>query len=225
MLQQTLSRASYFAAPESTWLVCGESHATKMRRESGLDVARVLVEPRMRNTAAAICLAATRIAARDPEAVMVVLPADHRIPDARSFARAIRRAVRAAAEADALITIGIQPTGPETGYGYIRLGAEEAEHVGFHRVSRFVEKPTAPRARRLLATGGTLWNAGIFVWRADAILAEIARTAPRVHRAFAPVRAILPGGRGLREAVQKAYRRVPSEGIHPGGVRRRPKGR
>jgi mannose-1-phosphate guanylyltransferase/mannose-6-phosphate isomerase len=213
LLRQTLARAGHVAAPQDTWLVCGESHAAGMRRESGLAPGRVLVEPRMRNTAAAICLAATRIAAQDPEALMVVLPADHRIPDTRSFARAIRRAARAAAAAEALVTVGIQPTRPETGYGYIRLGRAEPSHEGLYRVSRFVEKPTAPRARRLLAAEGTFWNAGIFVWRAQTILDELAKHAPRVFRAFAPVRAVLPGGRGLRDAVQRAYRRVPSVAI------------
>jgi len=154
-------------------------------------------------------VAAVRIAAEDPEAILAVLPADHVIPDARAFAAAMGRAVRAAAEADVLVTLGVRPTRPETGYGYLRLGPAVKGHPGLHRVSRFVEKPAAATARRFLRGGRHLWNAGIFVWRARTLLEEIEEHAPELHRALAPVRRH-PRGRGAVGALVSAYRRAPA---------------
>ncbi len=180
-----------------------------MRKDAGLPAARTLVEPLRRNTAAAVALAATRIAAHDPEALLVVLPADHRIRDGAAFARAIARALPAAAEAQVLVTLGVTPTRPETGYGYIERGAAAPGFGGLHRVRRFVEKPDAKTAGRFLRRGSFLWNAGIFVWSARAVLEEIERYAPALHAAFAPVRA---AGRGRlsRATLEAAYRRAPS---------------
>lgn len=209
LLEATLARARRLAG-ERVWLVCGKEHATPMRRQAGLPASRVLVEPRRRNTAMAVGLAATRIAAEDPDAVMVVLPADHHVPDARRFQRDLRRAVRAAAAEEVLVTVGIPPTRPETGYGYLRLGAPVgSSQPGVHRVARFVEKPDAARARRWLRAGRHLWNAGIFVWRVRTILREIESHAPGVHRALAPLRRARPG----REALARAYRGAPSASI------------
>lgn len=204
LLEETLDRARRFADEGCVWLVCGEGHGAAMRKAADLPKSRVLVEPAMRNTAMAIGWAARHIAARDPEAVLAVLPADHSIPDGRAFAAAIRKAARSARKAPALITLGIRPTQPRTGYGYIRLGKPAGTgHAGLHRVDRFVEKPSAARARSYLKRGGYLWNAGIFVWTAATLLAEIERWAPEVHRA-------LPAARAGAEAVRRAYRRAPS---------------
>jgi len=206
LLGATLARAALFAPKERTWLVCGADHAAAMRRESGLPAARVLVEPLRRNTAMAAGFAAERIAAAHPEAVLVVLPADHLIPDAAAFARAVRRAARAAARAGVLVTLGIRPTRPDTGYGYIQVGPPAAGFPGLQRVRRFVEKPDAAPARRMLARGGHLWNAGIFVWSARTFLAELAAHAPEVASALAKLRRPGPGTR----AIAAAYRAAPS---------------
>ncbi len=210
LLEATLARAGHFASRANTWLVCGADHAGEMRRASGLPAARVLVEPERRNTAMAIGHAAVRIAAVDPDAVLVVLPADHLIPDAAAFERAIRRAVRAAAAATVLVTLGIRPTRAETGYGYIALGPGVPGHSGLHRVRRFVEKPDEARARRFVRGGRHLWNAGIFVWQARTFLDELAEHAPEVSAALAR---LAPRGRGTKPtaaAVAAAYRAAPS---------------
>jgi mannose-1-phosphate guanylyltransferase len=215
LLAGALSRARRFAPPERTWIVCGAEHAAPMRQASGLPPSRVLVEPRMRNTAAAVGLAAHRIAARDPKAVLAVLPADHFVPDAGAFAVAIRAAAQAAAEKGALVTLGVRPTRPETGYGYIRLGpAVGGSHPGLHRVARFVEKPDRARAERYRRSGRYLWNAGVFVWSARRILEEIAVCAPDVHRALLPVaRAAAAPRREFDRAVGAAYRRMPEQPV------------
>ena len=178
LLADAVARARRFAKPRDVWLVCGAEHARAMRREAGLAADRVLVEPAPRNTGPAIALAAARIAADDPDAVLVVLSADHRIPDAAAFAASVRRAAPAAATG-ALVTLGVAPTRAETGYGYIRLGRPAGRGFpGLHRVARFVEKPDRARAKRYLEHGGFLWNAGIFVWTARSILAEIETLRP-----------------------------------------------
>jgi mannose-1-phosphate guanylyltransferase len=211
LLDATVARARRVAAKSGLWAVCGAEHARPIRAATKLPASRVLVEPFRRNTAAAVALAALRIRAVDPDAVMLVLPADHVIPDVRAFAADVRRAARAAAEAQVLVTLGVEPTRPETGYGYIRVGeAAGRAHPGLFRVKRFVEKPTAARARGYLRRGGHLWNAGIFVWSVRAILEEIERFVPDLARALEPLKGRRAPGAA---AIARAYRRAPSAPI------------
>jgi mannose-1-phosphate guanylyltransferase len=208
LLDATCLRARRVAGPARVWVVCGEEHAAAIRRATGLPAARVLVEPARRNTAAAIAFAALRIAARDPQALLAVLPADHHIPDAAAFARDLRRAARAARRAGVLVTLGVRPTRAETGYGYIDVGAPVGRaHPGLFRVRRFVEKPDRLRALRYLRGGRHLWNAGIFVFGARVVLDELAAHAPQVAEALAPL-----GGRARpsRAQLARSYRRAPS---------------
>lgn len=209
LLDATLARARRFAPRDRTWVICGHEHAAEMRKAAGLPRDHVFVEPLRRNTAMAVGVAATLVARRDPDAVLVILPADHRIPDARAFAAAIRKAARAASSAQALVTLGVRPTRPDIGYGYIETGEAVSTHSGLHRVRRFVEKPDVARARRFLRSGRFLWNAGVFVWTARAILEEIEACAPEVHAALAKLT-----GRGGRApgpaAVRAAYQAAPS---------------
>lgn len=161
----------------------------------------------------AVGWAAARIAALDADAILVTLAADHRVPDAVAFARACLRAARAADEAGALVTLGIRPTRPETGYGYIRVGSPAGPGFsGLYRVRRFVEKPDVARARRFVREGGFLWNAGIFVWAAQALLAEIDRHAPDLARALRPLRSA-PRGVAAPRVLASAYRRAPAQAI------------
>lgn len=211
LLEATFERARRFASDGCVWVVCGTDHARAIRAETGLPAQRVLVEPERRNTAMAVGLAAARVAALDPDAVMAVLPADHRIPDARAFAVAIRRAARAAREACVLVTLGVQPTRPEPGYGYIQVGRPAGPaHPGLRVVRRFVEKPDARTARRYLRSGGYLWNAGIFVWTARTILAELEACAPALHRAVAPLRR---AARPSPATLRRAYRSAPAQPV------------
>ena len=214
LLDATAARARRAAARGCVWVVCGQEHERPIRAALRLARARVLVEPERRNTAAAVAFAARRIAAEDPGAVMLVLPADHHIPDVRAFAASVRSAANAAHEAGVLVTLGIAPTRPDTGYGYIERGAAAGPgHPGLYRVRRFVEKPDAARARRFLRRGGYFWNAGIFVWSAREILAEIERYMPELDAALAPLGA---RERPSRAAVAQAYRRAPSAPIDIG---------
>ena len=210
LLDATLARARQFTAPERTWIVCGREHAAAVRRAAGLPRGHVLVEPERRNTALAVAWASHRIQAEQPDAVVAVLPADHHIPDSRAFARAIRAAAAAADEEGALVTLGVRPTRPDTGYGYIEVAREIGEaHPGLHRVARFVEKPDAKRAARYLRGGKHLWNAGVFIWRAESLLDEVKTCSPGLHRALAPFRST-PRASRSREAIARVYARAPS---------------
>jgi len=209
LLEATLQRARAFADPDHIWIVCGYEHARAMRQESGLRPSRILVEPQRRNTAMAVSWAAERIAAEDPDAVMAVLSADHHIPDRLAFARAIKEAARAAADQGVLVTLGIRPTRPDTGYGYIHQGsAASPDHPKMHRVRRFVEKPNSARAIRFVQLGDYLWNAGVFIWSPKILLEEVERHAPNLHRALAPLRKN-PRGRN-QSAVEAAYKKAPA---------------
>jgi mannose-1-phosphate guanylyltransferase len=218
LLDETAVRARRVASRGCVWVVCGAEHERAIRSALRLPRDRVLVEPERRNTAPAVAFAALRVAAEDPDAVMLVLPADHHIPDLRGFAASVHSAARAAHEARVLVTLGIAPTRPETGYGYIQCGAAAGpDHPGLFRVRRFVEKPDAARARRYLRRGGFLWNAGIFVWSAREILAELARYMPELDAALAPLGA---GRLPSRAAVQRAYHSAPSAPIDTGVMER-----
>lgn len=143
----------------------------------------IIVEPMGRNTAPCIGLAALAIRRLDPRAVMVVSPADHLIQNTEEFARVMRIAVETAEQSDSLLTIGIHPTHPETGYGYIQTFTDDGDHNPFYargvlRVKTFAEKPNLQTAERFLASGDFLWNSGMFVWRVDVILRQIEQLLP-----------------------------------------------
>jgi mannose-1-phosphate guanylyltransferase/mannose-6-phosphate isomerase len=181
LLQETIERIQPLTATHIL-VVTGENlrmETDSQVRELGLgpDLVTVLAEPMARNTAPAIALAAAWV--RDQhggDARMVVLPADHHIGERDKFLDTIRQAIDVAAE-DVLVTLGIRPTGPETGYGYIHAGAVEGASSA---VKAFVEKPDFQRATQYLASGDYFWNSGMFIWQADAVLRAIAQHLPEV---------------------------------------------
>ncbi len=179
MLQETVARVAGpgYAAPT---IVCNREHRfviAEQMRELGVTPAAIILEPVGRNTAPAVTVAALRLAAVDPEAIMLVLPSDHVVGDAGRFDRAIATAVMAARR-DALITFGIPPTGPETGYGYIERGAPWDDLPGVYRIERFVEKPDAAVAAAFAADRRYAWNSGMFVFAVASFLDEVTRLKP-----------------------------------------------
>lgn len=178
LLVETVKRLDGLATPGRTYVVCGPVHARAVRRLlPRLPAPNVLVEPVARNTAPAIGLATLHVRARDPDGVLAVLPSDHHVADVRGFRAVLGRAAEVA-RSGALVTIGIEPTRPETGYGYIRVG--EQLPGGAARVRAFVEKPDAATAERYLASGEYLWNGGIFVFTARAMLDAIRKHMPEL---------------------------------------------
>jgi mannose-1-phosphate guanylyltransferase len=175
MFQLTLERVedeALFAAP---LIVANAAHAALVDTQLEDRAATILLEPHARNTAPAIALAA--LAAPDPKSMLLVMPSDHVIADLPAFHAAISAALPPV-EQGWMATFGIEPTGPETGYGYIRMGAELAG--GVRQVERFVEKPDLARAQALLAEGNHSWNGGIFLMRADIYLAALGTHAPDI---------------------------------------------
>jgi len=182
LLQSSVRRIQGLVPSERILVVTSERHSAATRRQlPELPPENVLAEPSGRNTAPCVAWAAAHISARDPRAVMMVLPADHHIGDEAAYRDLLQRGAAAARHAG-LVTIGVEPTRPETGYGYIEAGPELER--GVRRVQRFVEKPDLARAQQFLRDGGFLWNCGIFFFRADVILAEYERQLPDLY-AFA----------------------------------------
>lgn len=180
MIQMTVDRALRLVPADHIFVVLGEEHAAVAREQlPGLKADQIIVEPAGRDTAPCIGFAAVQLRLRDPDAVMVVLPADHYVPDAGSFADTITLAVRCARKGDHLVTTGIQPTRPETGYGYIHTAGKASDiDESCYRISGFVEKPDEAKASRYLSEGGYYWNSGIFVWKAETVLQGMERHMP-----------------------------------------------
>jgi mannose-1-phosphate guanylyltransferase len=191
LLQLALDRIEVLTPPERTWVITGESYVAETQRQlPSLAADRVVGEPVGRDTAACIGLGAALVCREDPDAVMIVTPADHVIEPVQEFRRAAHVAVQMAEEhPSALVTFGIPPTYPAVGYGYIHRGSEAASRqgIGVFRVRAFKEKPPADVAERYVASGEYYWNSGIFVWRAATVLAELHRQRPGLHDAVCRV--------------------------------------
>ncbi|MGQ4809680.1 Mannose-1-phosphate guanylyltransferase RfbM [Candidatus Entotheonellaceae bacterium PAL068K] len=181
LLQNTVKRIASLI-PSDRVLVVTAAHLQPqtLAQLPGLPPTNVLSEPVGRNTAAAVGLAAAFLVPDDPEAIMVVLPADHVIPDHAAFRTSVQQAVETVRHHDMLMTIGLRPTYPATGYGYIKVGAALANSAvpPACRAAQFIEKPPTDVATRLVASGQYYWNCGIFIWRAATILAEIRTYLP-----------------------------------------------
>ena len=191
LLAQTLQRTAAIAEIGAPIVVCNDEHrflVAEQLRQCAVQPAAIVLEPVGRNTAPAVAVAALQALQIDPAAVLLVLPADHVIRQPEVFAEAVARGLPAA-EAGHLVTFGIVPSAPETGYGYIQAGAEQAN--GALALQKFVEKPDLNTARAYVASGEYLWNSGMFLLRADAYLAELEAHAPLMLAA-------------VRNALQKA---------------------
>ena len=207
MLQLTLSRTDGIDGATAPMIIANAAHAELVAQQHDGDMTLIL-EPCARNTAPAIALGALAMA--DPDGLMLVMPSDHVIADLPSFHAAIARA-RPLATDGWLVTFGIEPNAPETGYGYIALG--DALTEGAHRVARFVEKPDEARARAMLDEGGHVWNAGIFLFSARAYLDAMAEHQPDM---LAAAKAALDGaarnGAAITPAAE-AFGACPSDSI------------
>lgn len=213
MLQATLDRVAGLCPVERTWIVTNGELAKRLPHVvPQFPRAQVLVEPEARDTAPCIALATAHIAARDPRATMVVMPADHVIAPTRAFHQLLRRGARLAADDRTLVTFGVAPTFPATGYGYIEAGArcDDAKPAAF-AAKRFREKPDLATAQRFLRRGGFYWNSGIFVWTANAIRAAMAASNPELARGTDAMLGALQAGR--KSALLRAFAALPRTSI------------
>ncbi|CAA9566219.1 MAG: Mannose-1-phosphate guanylyltransferase [uncultured Thermomicrobiales bacterium] len=184
LLQQTAHRLGLLTPPERTFVVCGPAHAAPVARQlPTLPESNLIVEPSPKGTGPALALAAAIIARLDPDAVIGSFAADHEVAYEDAFVAAVRVAI-VAAEDGSLVTIGLPPTRPETGYGYIERTDEPVAGCPegtAYRAAGFVEKPDQERAEAYVASGRYLWNASMFVWTARALLDELERLQPALR--------------------------------------------
>jgi mannose-1-phosphate guanylyltransferase len=179
LLEATFARLEPLATADRVYVVTGSAHSAGVARQlPSLPVENILVEPSARDSCPAIALAAAVIAQRDPDAIMASFAADHLIRDTAVFDRVVAKAVEGA-EQGYLMTIGITPTRPETGYGYLRC-SEPVENDRLQRVLEFKEKPSLDVATRYVDSGKYLWNASMFVWRVSRFLDELTARRPDV---------------------------------------------
>jgi mannose-1-phosphate guanylyltransferase len=220
MLEETVARVGLFTQLDQTCIVVGRVHAGMTRQLLPDSPVQVLVEPVGRNTAACIGLAALHAKRLGADEPVVVLPADHFIADVGSFAQTIRAAARIARR-DAIITLGIKPDRPETGYGYILTGGAQGESQGlpYFKVQRFVEKPNYNTALGYLSSGDYLWNSGIFVFTARKILAEIETCIPALYAGLMEIDKAI-GAPGYEAVLDRVYPALESISIDYGVMER-----
>jgi mannose-1-phosphate guanylyltransferase len=215
MLQATFNRVDAVSSPAESWMVVGAHHAQGCRDAApSIPSDQCLVEPRARNTAPAIGLAAIHLMHKDPGAMMAVLPADHHVADKAAFCRALGEA-QALAHAGKIVTLGITPTHPETGYGYIEQGDKEPLNAAAFAIARFREKPDLATATDFLRHGGYLWNAGIFVMQPAVYLSEVARQLPALHASLMTIAAAI-GKPEYAATLERAYADIKGVSIDYG---------
>ncbi len=200
MISNTVARIQLLVPPEQTLVVTNKLQQQIIQQQlPQLPKENILVEPVGRNTAPCIALAAQWIAHRDPEAIMVVLPADHLIRKPEEFLRVLRVSINVASTRDALVTIGIQPTHPETGYGYIQFDDSPNQNPYYqdavYRVKTFAEKPNLETAHKFIDSGDFVWNSGMFIWKARVVLKEIEQHLPEIHKQLAKLLPVLGTGK------------------------------
>jgi mannose-1-phosphate guanylyltransferase len=210
MLRQTVSRLAPLFGLRNFWAVTNIEQASAVRRElRGIPASQILAEPVGRNTAAAIGLAAIHLAYARGDALMAVLPSDSYVTNAAQYRRLVRAALDLARTPGHLVVLGIPPTRPETGYGYIEAGKASARAGGVaaYTVRRFTEKPALPVARRYLSAGRYFWNAGMFFWRASTYLENLQRFLPATHAALSDLAKTI-GTRQYAAALRRIYPRL-----------------
>ncbi len=217
LLQQTIERLAPLTGPERVLVVTGQSHAQAVSEQLPQVPARqILAEPAARNTAAAAGLAAAWAARHDPEAVCLVLPADHLITQEALFIETLQRAARLAAGQDVLVTLGLTPRSAATGFGYIEAGQVlDDAPPQICQVKAFHEKPDLATAEKYLASGKHWWNSGMFAWRAEVLLKEIAEHLPGLAAGLEELTPAL-GTDQQAEALARVYPRLPAISVDHG---------
>lgn len=213
LISDTANRLKGLASSKDVWVVCGKVHAPNVKKlVKGIKASHVLVEPVARNTAPAIALAAAHVFKDDPEGILIVLPSDHHIADPKAFRDTLAGAADLAQDGN-IVTVGIKPRSPETGYGYIRVGEPLTGEA--RKVAAFVEKPNLETAKSYLASGDYLWNGGIFVFRADVMLKALDQHMPEMRDGLRAIRDAI-GTRKYDAALKQHFPNLPSQSIDYG---------
>ena len=217
MFEHAVDRIAPLFQPEQIFVVTGAEHVTSLAAQAPeLPPENFIVEPEGRGTAPCVGLGAIQLGRQDPEAVMAVLTADHFIADAARFRQALTAAAQVAEEGH-LVTLGIMPSSPSTGYGYIKRGQSLGEVDGFpvFRADRFTEKPSLETALHMVESGEYSWNSGMFIWRVDRILEEFQRQMPEFYVQLTQVEAAL-GTSGYEPQLNRLWPQVIKQTIDYG---------
>jgi len=207
MLRETAARLAPLFSPRNLWAVTNDEQAQAVRAQlSRVPASHILAEPAGRNTAAAIALAAFHLEHDHGDALMAVLPADSYIKDVTRYRKIVRAALNLARTPGTLVVIGVPPTRPETGYGYIERGAAAGRQLGepVFAVKRFTEKPALPLARRYVKSGRYFWNAGMFFWRVSTFLDCLKEFLPATCSALGTLSSSI-GRRGFERELRRIY--------------------
>lgn len=208
LLTQTVKRVLPIVPKENIFVITSAVQEKGVRAVCrDLPKENVIAEPVGRDTAAAVGLAAAIVGARDPEGVFAVLPADHVIHNGKKYQSDLKAAFAAAAKAPVMVTIGITPDEPATGFGYVQRGKlwQKANRREVFAVKRFVEKPDLKTAKKYLKSGDYYWNAGMFVWSVPVVETAIAKFAPKLDAGLQLIRTALAKGRKLVPVLKKVY--------------------
>lgn len=201
MLQDTVERVAPLIPQKQVLVIIGEHLYHSIREQLPLvPPENIIVEPMGRSTAPCVGLAALYV--KDPDACMVILPSDHLIRNVSEFQRRLRLALDVASQGENLVTFGITPRTPETGFGYIRRGEET--QAGVYTVKKFTEKPDLPTARHFLDSGEYYWNSGMFVWKVSTIRTMIERHMPKLHQGLLRIQSAL-GSSEEQEAIAEVF--------------------
>lgn len=215
MIQQTVERVRKIIPYERVYIVTGREYAEPISKQlPALPEGNILIEPVGKNTAPCIGLASLYIERADPEAVMVVLAADHLIRDKERFLEVVEAGTKLAERDNRVVTIGIKPTHPETGYGYIKYAGEHDKVNGksIYRVEKFTEKPNLETARRFIASGDYLWNSGMFIWKVSTIRTLIKQHMPKLHEGLERIKSAL-GTSSEQEVLEEEYSKFDKTSI------------
>ncbi|GJM62908.1 mannose-1-phosphate guanylyltransferase [Persicobacter diffluens] len=208
LLQLTYDRLAKVCDEENIYIITNEQYAELVQEQlPGINDYQILAEPVLRNTAPCIAYAAHKIAVKNPKANMVVAPADHLILNEDAFVNAVQHAFSNVQEKDILVTFGIQPSRPDTGYGYIEY---DKNSDGLTEVIQFKEKPNLEKAKEFLAHGGFLWNSGIFAWSVESIIKSLGQNAPEINAIFEGIEYY---GAQEEEQIRSGYEVCPSDSI------------
>ena len=203
MIQQTVARLAPLAAPSCFWIITNDDlRPAILRQLPKLPPKQIIAEPAGRNTAPAIGLAAFLLLRHDHDAVLGLFPSDHVIADLAQFHATLGTGIKIAEAGENIVVLGIRPTRPETGYGYIEAGAPD--HDGSLRVRRFTEKPDLATARQFLDAGNYFWNSGMFLWRADTLAKALREHLPNTARLLEKIAAAY-GTRKFADTFRKLY--------------------
>lgn len=218
MIQSTVDRLKPLIGEKQIFVVSTESQISLLKKKlSGVSSKNFIIEPKGKNTAPCIGLAALFMERIDPEGVMAVFPADHVINNEDAFLKTLQVGAKVAAGRDSLVTLGIKPTYPATGYGYIQFTEDLGNIDGIEvlKVKTFAEKPNLPTAERFLSSGDFLWNSGVFIWKIKTILKAIEEFLPHLYDGLLEIRETI-GTRKEKETINRVYCQIKSISIDYG---------